>query len=547
MTNIQTLPSKSQPTESGRAEMGNFFQATDSQKSLEKNGFGFENYLKKNNDLSNTPENCVYQSEIHPLISSKTEETHSLPISPSQSIASIDSEDHSDQLDLFLTDFESPIQDSVKTTTEPLAMMTSNLPPLANPPQKPFQEPSQSLNSSSILSKDTCGINQESREFTDLDPKEIQAKKNKTPLYAYSSLGVSLNTEPVLQPILSAAPLELTNSQSLSTPAPATEIRHYSPSTHAPSVLNALPSELDKFQQTGRNQIQLDTPVTDQGFVASAESAKNSTPENTQEPDQKSSTAQISLNPLEIKREQSNFSGKDNPPDQKPSLHNASKTDGMEPAPQDSKMVSLATFDTTESGSASPREPLLASITRVSSVNNLTADSLAPIDKVLDTAQAQSTSPAPAAEIRHPSPSSHAASIFKSLPGELEKFQQTGSNQLQLDIPMGDQESVRIRISLRAGELHSTFITESPELREALQKAWPEFAQNSRDRGYRLGDPSFQQSFQGNDTTSGQNNRRNRDSHDDTPAALSGSFPSRKSGQPRPSNDKQSTNTALWA
>jgi flagellar hook-length control protein FliK len=219
----------------------------------------------------------------------------------------------------------------------------------------------------------------------------------------------------------------------------------------------------------------------------------------------------------------------------------------MEPAPQDSKMVSLATFDTTESGSASPREPLLASITRVSSVNNLTADSLAPIDKVQDTAQAQSTAPAPAAEIRHLSPSSHAASIFKSLPAELEKFQQTGSNQLQLDIPMGDQESVRIRLSLRAGELHSTFITESPELREALQRAWPEFAQHSRDRGYRLGDPSFQQSFQGNDTTSGQNNRRNRDSHDDTPAALSGSFPSRKSGQPRPSNDKQSTNTALWA
>jgi hypothetical protein len=546
MTNIQTLPSKSQPTESGRAEMGNFFQPTDSQKSLEKNGFGFENYLKKNNDLSNTSENCVHQTEIHTLISPKTEETHSLPIPPSQSITSIDSEDHSDQLDFFLTDFESTIQDSVKTTTEPLAMMTSNLPPLANPPQKPFQEPSPSLESSDILSKDTCDINQESREFIDFESKEIQSKKNETLLYAYSSLGVSLNTEPVLQPILSPATPELTNSQSLSTPAPATEIRHSSPSTHAPSALNALPSELDKFHQTGRNQIQLDIPVAAQGSVASAESAKNSTSENTQEPDQKSSTAQNSLNPLEIKREQSNFSGKENPPDQKPSLHHTSKTDGMEPAPQDSKMVSLATFDTTESGSASPREPLLASIPRVSSVNNLTTDSLAPIDKVLDTAQAQSTAPAPAAEIRHLSPSSHAASIFKSLPAELEKFQQTGSNQLQLDIPMGDQESVRIRLSLRAGELHSTFITESPELREALQKAWPEFAQHSRDRGYRLGDPSFQQSFQGNDTTSGQNNRRNRDSHDDTPAALSASFPSRKSGQPRPSSTKQSS-TALWA
>jgi flagellar hook-length control protein FliK len=74
---------------------------------------------------------------------------------------------------------------------------------------------------------------------------------------------------------------------------------------------------------------------------------------------------------------------------------------------------------------------------------------------------------------------------------------------------VGENESVKIRLNLRAGEIRSTFITESPELREALQKAWPDFTANHRSQGIRFGESQFQDSFaRQQDATSDQGSQR---------------------------------------
>ena len=233
----------------------------------------------------------------------------------------------------------------------------------------------------------------------------------------------------------------------------------------------------------------------------------------------------------------------------------ASKSDanGMEPAPLDSKMISLATLDGIESGSAALREPSITSSHRLTAfAAAMDRNSLAPIGSSGSSADSGlgqlATGPGATPEARQATPSSPAAqasALLKSLGPELEKFRQTGRSQIQLDLPVGNNETVRIRLSLRAGELRSTFITESPELREALQKAWPEFAQSSRDRGFRLGDPNFQQAFQGNDTAFGQNTRRDPSSASSETNSPAATPAPRKTTPARTASDQPST--ALWA
>ncbi len=98
---------------------------------------------------------------------------------------------------------------------------------------------------------------------------------------------------------------------------------------------------------------------------------------------------------------------------------------------------------------------------------------------------------------------------MKTLPVEISKLQQSNQSQIQLDLPVGDNESVRIRLSLRGGEIHSTFITESAELRDALQKAWPDFTATHRTQGMRFADSQFQDGLrQQNDAASDQGRQR---------------------------------------
>ena len=230
-----------------------------------------------------------------------------------------------------------------------------------------------------------------------------------------------------------------------------------------------------------------------------------------------------------------------------------SDTRGTETAPPDDEMIAMATLDGTEPPTQSLREPAITSINRLAAYATLDRNALTPLTNSggsSDPGLGNNATglPVPVQSIRSQpgSASTQAAGLFKSLAPELDKFKQTGSSQVQLDLPVGEEESVRIKLSIRGGEIRSTFITESPELRDALQKAWPEFSQNNRDRGYRLGDPSFQQSFQENNANLGQNNRRQSDGRSLEAAEVFAPANLRKPSATR-SNPTKSPSTALWA
>jgi hypothetical protein len=230
-----------------------------------------------------------------------------------------------------------------------------------------------------------------------------------------------------------------------------------------------------------------------------------------------------------------------------------SETRGMETASVDDEMIALAPADRSESPTQTLREPAITSINRLAAYASLDRSAIAPLGNSANSSDSglgnpASGMPTPIQTIRPQAAtaSSQASTLFKTLAPELDKFKQTGNSQIQLDLPVGDQESVRIKLSLRGGEIRSTFITESPELREALQKAWPEFSQNSRDRGYRLGDPAFQQGFQENSANLGENNRRQSDSRPyETVEAIAPT--GLRKGTSNRSTTSQTPSTALWA
>jgi hypothetical protein len=226
---------------------------------------------------------------------------------------------------------------------------------------------------------------------------------------------------------------------------------------------------------------------------------------------------------------------------------------GTETASPDDEMIALAPVDGSESPTQTLREPAITSINRLAAYAALDRGAIAPLGNSANSSDSglgnpASGMPTPIQTIRPQAAtaSSQATTLFKSLAPELDKFKQTGSSQIQLDLPVGDQESVRIKLSLRGGEIRSTFITESPELREALQKAWPDFSQNSRDRGYRLGDPAFQQGFQENNANLGENNRRQPDNRTYETGEAFAPTTLRK-GTSNRSTTSQSPSTALWA
>jgi hypothetical protein len=279
---------------------------------------------------------------------------------------------------------------------------------------------------------------------------------------------------------------------------------------------------------------------------------KNSKPDNLEAQEQLPSARTTSSNNLDINKQ--NITAHLSLPYsvQKTAAKKDEKSDGMKSAENKTAMISLTSIDDAQASVSTERDSVMTSAHRLnvfssgdspkidltpnntsSNFNSSTDSSTAGLTANLESKHSHSSSPA-----------NQAAAIFKTLPPEFEKLQQSGRNNIQLDVQVSDQESVRIRLTLRAGELHSTIITESPELRDALQKSWPDFAQQSRDRGYRLSDPNFQQSFQNNDSA-GENARRDRQAKENETFTFSDVAPSRKSTSTRSAETK--TSTALWA
>ena len=193
---------------------------------------------------------------------------------------------------------------------------------------------------------------------------------------------------------------------------------------------------------------------------------------------------------------------------------------GMKSATIEGDMVSLATFEDSEAYATQKiaSEPAITSANRLSAMAALSertaVSSTENTGSGADTSSGNFSAGNPALiaingnNAVHKTAASQASSILKTLAPELEKFQQTSQSQIQLELPMGDNESVKIRLNLRAGEIRSTFITESPELREALQKAWPDFTATHRAQGVRFGESQFQDSFARNQDAASEQGRQ---------------------------------------
>lgn len=193
---------------------------------------------------------------------------------------------------------------------------------------------------------------------------------------------------------------------------------------------------------------------------------------------------------------------------------------GMKSATFEGDMVSLTTFEDIQapSASAAVSEPSITSANRLSAMAGLSERTA--IRSIENTGSGADNSsgnfstgnpaliPISGNSALQKNAASQASSLFRSLAPEIEKFQQTGQSQVQLELPVGDNESVKIRLSLRAGEIRSTFITESPELREALQKAWPDFTATHRAQGIRFGESQFQDSFARNQDAASEQGRQ---------------------------------------
>jgi len=236
---------------------------------------------------------------------------------------------------------------------------------------------------------------------------------------------------------------------------------------------------------------------------------------------------------------------------------------GTESATSEDDMVSLATFEDFQASAAptAASEPSITSTNRLSTIASITermsVSSIENVDSGGNNFSGNLSAGNPPLIPTHgnvafqKNAASQASSLLKSLAPELEKFQQTGQSQIQLELPVGDNESVKIRLNLRAGEIRSTFITESPELREALQKAWPDFTATHRNQGIRFGDSQFQDSFARNqDAASEQGSQRQYQQ-----AVLTSDLPSKKQvksnspivSQDLPNQKSSSSSINLWA
>ena len=241
-----------------------------------------------------------------------------------------------------------------------------------------------------------------------------------------------------------------------------------------------------------------------------------------------------------------------------PSIQPASH--GMENAPNNSEMISIATSDAMEFGVTPLNGPSPASPPVANSMAAAMADesSVLPIGAAGGSAESSLGNFSQGAGASgvplfnnlssKASRTSEVTTVLKTLSIEVEKLKQSGQSQIDLELPISDTESVKIRLQVRGEEIRSVFITESPELRNALQKSWGEFAQTSRERGFRFGDPTFQNPSSENNSASQQGQQQRQDGNQQTDTAtypgynISRQQPQRTTTSPAPGNS-----VSLWA
>ena len=121
------------------------------------------------------------------------------------------------------------------------------------------------------------------------------------------------------------------------------------------------------------------------------------------------------------------------------------------------------------------------------------------------TADAKSDPTALPAQVNLPSTAHRAV---EAVLNATERFASRDQNSVNLQFTVGGSD-LNVRVELRAGEVHTTFRTDSAELRAALSNEWQSVtSQSSGDRSIRLATPVFTSGTGTGTSTSGDGTQR---------------------------------------
>ena len=400
MTNLQTVPSKTSPAESGRTELGNFFQTSLNNQPQTHSFSNFDNLLEKENSEKNTED-----------ISSQNKSNRK----------------------------------SKKTFLDQI-----NAYQIYNYDQ---------LNSPYITNIELESINISGYKFEMNSPVDKIGELNSLPINIVASAQIPSSSASSSQPSFPAPAVTVTD------PAPTLPASAQIPSSSASSSQPSFPVALEEKN-------------TD--IFALITSKENNSPLQTKT--QESILSSTDKNHISPATNPSSNQAQDFTTNNQNSLLQSAKSEDKTDAEKTQSLSSLLKPTNPENLTQNLQIPAATKIDNPLEFNNFIKSGEVPANNNQQTSQSHF--------------GSQVGSLFKTLSTEVEKFQQTGQTNVQLDLKVSDHEEIKIRLTLRGGEIRSTFITESPELRDALQKAWPEFSQNSRDKGHRFSDPAFQQAFQ---------------------------------------------------
>ena len=138
---------------------------------------------------------------------------------------------------------------------------------------------------------------------------------------------------------------------------------------------------------------------------------------------------------------------------------------------------------------------------------------------------ALSSTPQAAPAIRTPAEpalvqASHATAAVEATLDAVERVNDTAHSSVELKLSFGDDTRLAVRVELRDGTVHTTFRTDSSELRQALASEWrqqaPTAVATSSDQSVKLADPTFTSSsgspeFTGTSTGGHANSRQPAD------------------------------------
>ena len=142
-----------------------------------------------------------------------------------------------------------------------------------------------------------------------------------------------------------------------------------------------------------------------------------------------------------------------------------------------------------------------------------------------------------------------AARILEHIETTLARYRPNVPPHLEVRVDLQGGDSLQVRLDLRGDALLSTFRTDSPELRLALQRAWPEFAERSQQNGLNLSPASFDSPGMSSDSGSQAGGRQqgSRESDGPLPEAFRRAPGESSKKTPEPARGPRESAGTRWA